>query len=108
MNMENALDLAPLGAAHNVYLQWLLEEGVPGALAMFAAVALVLAATVRGVARRASQRWLGVACLGMAAVFVIHGLVDFALEEPSLAAFFSAILGLGYGLAERPASGRRR
>jgi hypothetical protein len=58
------------------------------------------------VARRASQRWLGVACLGMAAVFLVHGLVDFALEEPSLAAFFSAILGLGYGLAQRPASGR--
>jgi len=106
MNAENALDLAPLGAVHNVYLQWLLQEGVPGALAMFGAVAMVLAATVRGVARRASQRWLGVACLGMAAVFLVHGLVDFALEEPSLAAFFSAILGLGYGLAQRPASGR--
>jgi hypothetical protein len=38
----------------------------------------------------------------------VHGLVDFALEEPSLAAFFSALLGLGYGLTERPAGSRRR
>jgi O-antigen ligase len=108
VNTANAVMLGDLGAAHNVYIQWLLQEGVPGALAMFCAVGLIVLATVRGMARRASQRWLGVACLGIAAVFAIHGLVDFALEEPSLAAFFSAILGLGYGLAERPASGRRR
>ena len=108
MNSGNAIALTHLGAVHNVYLQWLLQEGVPGALAMFGAVGLVLLATARGVGRRANQRWLGVACLGVAAVFAIHGLVDFALEEPSLAAFFSVILGLGYGLAERPSSGRRR
>jgi O-antigen ligase len=108
MTVGNGMELARMGAAHNVYLQWLLQEGVPGALAMFGAVALILLATARGVSRRASQRWLGVACLGVAAVFAIHGLVDFALEEPSLAAFFTVMLGLGYGLAERPASGRRR
>jgi O-antigen ligase len=108
MTTDNALALAPLGAAHDVYLQWLLQEGFPGALAMFGAVGLVLLGTVRGLARRESQRWLGVACVGIAVVFAVHGLVDFALEEPSLAAFFSAVLGLGYGLTERPAGGRRR
>lgn len=108
MTANDALTLAPLGAAHNVYLQWLLQEGFPGALAMFGAVGLILLATARGVARRESQRWLGVACLAVAAVFAAHGLVDFALEEPSLAAFFSAMLGLGYGLVERPGGGRRR
>jgi O-antigen ligase len=108
MTAQNALALASLGAAHNVYLQWLLQEGIPGALAMFGAVGLVLLATAKGLRRRATQRWLGVACLGVAVVFAVHGLVDYALEEPSLAAFFSVMLGLGYGLAERPASGRRR
>lgn len=108
MTNANALTLADLGAAHNVYIQWLLQQGVPGAVAMFGAVALILLAIVKGVGRREGQRWLGVACLGVAAIFAIHGLVDFALEEPSLAAFFSAMLGLGYGLAERPSSGRRR
>ncbi len=102
------MTLADLGAAHDVYIQWLLQAGVPGALAMFGAVGLILLAIVKGVARREGQRWLGVACLGAAVVFAVHGLVDFALDEPSLAAFFSAMLGLGYGLAERPASGRRR
>lgn len=108
MTSGNAASLAPLGAAHDVYLQWLLQEGFPGAVAMFGAVGLILLATVRGMARRDSQRWLAVGCLGVAGVFAVHGLVDFALEEPSLAAFFSALLGLGYGLTERPAGGRRR
>jgi hypothetical protein len=75
---------------------------------MFAAVALILIATARGVARRSTQQAIGVACLAVAAVFAVHGLVDFALEEPSMAAFFSVMLGLGYGIAERPSGGRRR
>jgi O-antigen ligase len=108
MTGGSALILSSLGAAHDVYLQWLLQEGFPGALAMFGSVGLILIATAKGVSRRQSQRWLGVACLGIAAVFAVHGLVDFALEEPSLAAFFSAMLGLGFGLAERPAGSRRR
>jgi O-antigen ligase len=108
MTSANAAALAPLGAAHNVYLQWLLQVGFPGALAMFGAVGMIILATVRGMVRRDSQRWLAVGCLGVAAVFAVHGLVDFALEEPSLAAFFSALLGLGYGLTERPAGSRRR
>ena len=107
MTSANAAALAPLGAAHDVYLQWLLQEGLVGALAMFGAVGLIVLATVRGMARRDGQRWLAVACLGVLAVFAVHGLVDFALEEPSLAAFFSALLGLGYGLTERAAGGRR-
>jgi O-antigen ligase len=108
MTLQNGVLLAFLGAAHDVYLQWLLQMGAPGALAMFGCVGLVLIATVRGAARRASQQTLAVACLGVAAVFAVHGLVDYALEAPSMAAFFSLILGLGYGIAERPASGRAR
>ena len=108
MTSDNAVTLADQGAAHSVYLQWLLQVGWPGTLAMFGAVGLVLAATVHGVIRRAGQQAIGLACLGTALVFAVHGLTDFAFEIPSMAAFFSALLGLGYGLAERPASPRRR
>jgi hypothetical protein len=51
---------------------------------------------------------IGAGCLTVAAVFAVHGLVDFAFEEPSMAAFFSVILGLGFGLSQRPAGGRAR
>ncbi len=108
VTLQNAIALTGQGTAHNVYIQWLLQEGFLGALAMFGAVGLVLAATVRGVLRRASQQWIGLACLGVAVVFAVHGLTDFALEIPSMAAFFAAMLGLGFGLAERPSGGRRR
>ena len=110
MTGQNALALSTLGAAHNVYLQWLLQMGVTGAVCMFAAVGLIVAATVRGVARRSTQQAVGLACIAIVAVFAVHGLVDYALEVPSMAALFSVILGLGYGIAERPSSGgvRRR
>ena len=108
MTHDNAPYLAGLGAAHNVYIQWLLQQGAPGALAMIGSVAIVLGSTVRGVIRRPSQQSLVLGCLGIAAVFAVHGLSDIALETPSMAAFFSAVLGLGYGLAERPAGQGRR
>ncbi len=108
MTSKNAVDLSTLGAAHNVYLQWLLQMGVTGAVCMFAAVGLILFATIRGVARRSTQQAIGLACIAIAAVFAVHGLVDYALEAPSMAALFSVLLGLGYGIAERPAGGRRR
>jgi O-antigen ligase len=108
MNTQNAVTLADQGAAHSVYLQWLLQVGWPGALAMFGAVALVWAMTARGILRRASQHSIGLACLGVGVVYAVHGLTDFAFEIPSMAAFFSAFLGLGYGLAERPTRRRVR
>jgi len=108
MTAQNAVDLSVVGAAHNVYLQWLLQLGVTGAVCMFAAVGLIVAATIRGVARRSTQQAIGLACIAMVAVFAVHGLVDYAFEEPSLAAMFSVILGLGYGIAERPSGGRRK
>jgi len=108
MTLHNGPLLSTLGAAHNVYLQWLLQQGFPGALAMVGCVAIVLTATLRGVARRSTQQTLGAGCLAVAAVFAVHGLVDFAFEEPSMAAFFSVILGLGFGLSQRPAGDNTR
>jgi O-antigen ligase len=108
MTLRNSPLLSTLGAAHNVYLEWLLQQGIPGALAMVGCVAVVLAATARGVARRSTQQALGAGCLAVAVVFAVHGLVDYAFEAPSMAAFFSAILGLGFGLSQRPAGAKAR
>jgi O-antigen ligase len=108
MTLHNSMVIWSLGAAHNVYLQWVLQQGVPGALAMIGSVTLVLAATLRGVARRSSQQALGAGCLAVAAVFAVHGLTDYAFENPSMAAFFSVILGLGFGISQRPAGKSRR
>jgi O-antigen ligase len=108
VTLENGPLMTYLGAVHNVYLQWMLQMGLPGVLAMVGCVAVIVAATVRGAARRSSQQTLAIACVGVTAVFAIHSLVDFPLEQPSMAAFFALILGLGYGIAERPSESSRR
>ncbi|MGH6971547.1 MAG: WcaI family glycosyltransferase, partial [Caulobacteraceae bacterium] len=95
MTPANAFALKTIGAAHNVYLQWLEEAGVPGALAMFATVGVVAAQLGLNIARRRRIRaWL----LGVAAVlalFLLHGAADYALQIPSMALFLSFLLGVG-------------
>lgn len=88
-----------LRAAHNVYLQWLEEAGVVGAAPMFLAIALVMLLTLRGMAQRKEAKpWLR-ALLLVDGVFLVHGLSDFALQVPSLAAFWAFLLGLQLAMA---------
>ena len=61
-----------------------------------------IAATIMiGFRRRSRQHSVMIFALAVMAVFAVHGMTDFALEEPSLAAYFAAVLGLGYGVATR-------
>ncbi|MFN3353014.1 MAG: O-antigen ligase family protein, partial [Brevundimonas sp.] len=97
MTEQSYAALWRLRAAHNVYLQWLSETGLMGAVPMFATVALVIwraagraLAPVRG---GDDLRGLVVANL----VVLLHGLTDFALQAPSIAVFWSLLLGLQFG-----------
>jgi O-antigen ligase len=99
MGQSNLAALGALGATHNVYLQWLEQAGLIGALPMFACVGLVALKIGRGAVRRRRMRsWL-VAVLGVLVLFLIQGAADFGLEVPALATFLSLLLGLGCGLA---------
>ncbi len=99
MNRSNLPALDTIGAAHNIYLQWLEQSGIMGAIPMFVCVAIVTAYVVRGALRRRRMRsWL-VAILAVLALFLIHGVTDFALEVPAMAALLTLLLGLGCGLA---------
>lgn len=89
-----------VGAALNLYLQWLEEAGLVGALPMFACVALLLLAGVRGAARRTRMVTTLAAVIGALVVFLLHGVTDSALQAPSVAALFSWLLGLQFGLAQ--------
>jgi O-antigen ligase len=96
---ENFGALAELNALHNVYLQWLVETGVVGASLMFVCVALLLAHIWRGLRVRASMRtWLR-AVLVASLLVLVHGLVDFALQVPSIAWQWALWLGVGCGIA---------
>lgn len=95
-----------LRAAHNVVLQWLEEAGMIGAAPMFLCLALVIAMTWAGLRQRQESRsWLR-ALLLIDALFLIHGMSDFALQVPSLSAFWAFALGLQLSMAH-PLSRRR-
>lgn len=87
-------------AAHSVYLQWLEQAGLVGAIPMFLAIGLVMFATLRGAFRRNRMTSLLFALLAVDLVFLLHGVTDFALETPSMSAFWAWLLGLQFALAQ--------
>jgi O-antigen ligase len=88
-------------AAHNVYLQWMEEAGWPVALAMFLCVGWLLATIALNRGRRPQMVGWVLALLAASLVPLLHGLVDYGLQVPSLAAFWACLLGIGYGLTMR-------
>ena len=87
-------------ALHNVYIQWLEEAGLPGALAMFGAIAAVMAITARRAVQRSRMTLPLFALIASNLVFLIHGISDFALQTPSIAFFWSYLLGLQFALSQ--------
>lgn len=83
-------------AMHNVYLQWLTEVGVLGAAAMFGLIAVIMAvATARAADPRPGQS-LQRGLIAANLVVLAHGLTDYALQTPSIAAFWAFLLGLQF------------
>jgi len=93
MTGETFRNLWSIRATHNVYLQWLEEAGLVGAVPMFALVALILiVSTLRVTGGRGRTPHWGLVCASL--VVLVHGLTDFALQVPSIAAFWAFLLGL--------------
>ena len=94
LTTENYASLWNIRSAENVYLQWLVEGGVLTALPMFATIGFVIyRTTVQTFDRRAMLGPLH-ALLAVDLVFLLHGVVDFALQTYSVAVFWSFLLGL--------------
>ena len=97
--------LSPIRAMHNVYLQWLEETGIVG-LACLVLVNLAILIPIYNAAQRRQtmgpRLWI---VLAGYLVFMIHGLTDYALQEPALELFTAVLLGLGFAMATN--SGRR-
>lgn len=99
MTAENWRTLWSQGATHNVFIQWLEEAGLIGAGAMFACVAVIFGVMLNGLRRRRRARiWIR-AILCASLILIVHGMFDFALQVPSVAAQWAALLGVGCGLA---------
>ena len=90
---ENWDSLRFVGAAHNIYVQALEETGLIG-LALFA---LMLApplwrALTRALHGSPSPHW-NAALYAVGMLFLVHGVMDFALQVPAIAALFAFCLG---------------
>jgi O-antigen ligase len=97
-----------LNHAHNDYLEFAAEWGVPGAALLFAFVAFVLVRAFRGLRRttRADDWFLMLGCCGGVFSLLLHGAVDFNLHIPANALLFAVLLGmaatLSFGDANAP------
>lgn len=97
--------------AHNDYLHWMIENGVPLALLLFAIVGAAWARLARYVARGehdAERRLHALACLWALLALALHGLFDFNFHIPANAALYMAILGVGASIAFGWRRSRRR
>ncbi|MGH9662526.1 MAG: O-antigen ligase family protein, partial [Bryobacteraceae bacterium] len=76
--------------AHNDWIQWIVEGGLPMFLLMLAIAALSIRPAVRSL-------W----GIGVPAVF-LHSLVDYPLERPAMAGFFFVFLAILETVQNRP------
>ncbi|QTC91468.1 O-antigen ligase family protein [Brevundimonas goettingensis] len=101
MTDQNFEVLWPVRAAHNVYLQWLEEAGIVGAAPMFLLIATVTGVAVwRTFTLRKGQTLLR-GLIAASVVILVHGTVDFALQVPSIAAFWAFLLGCQFSFGRR-------
>ncbi|OYQ37172.1 hypothetical protein CHU95_02155 [Niveispirillum lacus] len=81
--------------AHNLHLEMLLEIGIIAALLLYAAVGSILLTCLIGLRRRQRDQIYPAVALAVATLLILHGLVDFSLQMPAIAATFAFVLGLG-------------
>lgn len=100
ITVANFPELVIIRGVLNVYLQWLEQAGLIGAVPMFATIGLVLRRTFTGTLRRNRSRAVLCALLACDVVVLAHGTTDFGLEVYSMAAMWAWLLGLQFGLAQ--------
>ncbi|MBL8544354.1 MAG: O-antigen ligase family protein [Hyphomonadaceae bacterium] len=102
-NPGNWRAIASAGSAHNIFIQALEETGIVG-LGLFALMLLPLIgrAIIRIGARAPGADW-ALGALAITALVLLHGLVDFGLQVPAIAALYAFILGVSLGRSARRA-----
>jgi hypothetical protein len=86
--------------AHSTPLETVVEVGIVMAPVGFAVVLIPWAVSLYGaVARRRAHRYLPGAAFAVAAVPILHSMVDFSLQMPAIGFVVSAVLGMGWAQA---------
>ena len=83
--------------AHSTPLEMIVDVGIPIALVGYAIVLIPLGVALYGaLTRRRAHRYLPGAGFAVALVPILHSMVDFSLQMPSIAFVVSAVLGMGW------------
>jgi len=86
--------------AHSTPLEAVVEVGIPTSFVAFAIVLIPWGVNLYGaLTRRRSRRYLPAAGFAVAAVAILHSVVDFSLQMPAIAFVVSALLGMGWAQA---------
>ena len=80
---------------HNTLLQIAAELGVPLAVAVVVTWLVIFAVLIRGVLVRRRDRAIPATALAVAALAVIHSLIDFSLQIPGYSIVALALIGAG-------------
>ncbi|HXN71248.1 MAG TPA: O-antigen ligase family protein [Candidatus Acidoferrales bacterium] len=95
-NRQTAFLTQFVNHAHNDYLEFASEMGIPAALILFVSIFLILARAVRVFlfGERDFERVVALGCVGSIVAILLHSFADFNLYIPANALLFSVILGL--------------
>ena len=100
MTLENVAALHNMGAAHNVVLQWLIQQGIIGTALMGTLILSIHIPMVRALSISTPRSKSIIRCALCVSCFVfLHGMVDYALEIPSIIWTFALLLGIAHGRA---------
>lgn len=93
MTSETVRVLFDVRATHNLYLQWLEEAGLVGALSMLALLGALLWKVGAGAGKTGTSGALSRAAIAATVLVLLHGMSDFAVQAPALQALFAVGLG---------------
>ena len=95
--------------AHNDYLQFTLELGIPGAALLCAFLVIVLMQTLRRLRSHHRAERAGAFAALMALLWLLHhSVADFGLRIPALSVTVMALLALPFATLKDDGSGRRK
>jgi O-antigen ligase len=95
--LQPANSLQPNDIAHSTPLETVVELGIFASIPAMVVVALPWAVSLRGgLTRRRAYRYLPAAAFAVAAVPILHSLIDFSLQMPAIGFVTAALLGMGW------------
>jgi len=93
------LDAGVIDKAHNSYLEFAFEAGLPALALLLVLLASIVKRCLRGLAVRRRNHIYPLVAVAAASLVGVHALVDFSLQIPAVAVQFALLLGLGFAQA---------